>query len=342
MNEYRFSDVEDKNEWHSLMLEFIDSNIYHTWNYSKIVQKEKRIKHIAFYRQNELICIFQIRIKTLPLINRGIAYIFKGPIWQKRNKNNCINDFLLILEKLKEFYVRDQRLLLRIRPYIYSDQFAEETFDSELNPDFIRIKNLYRTLVLDLSPDLIEIRKSFRQNWRNHLNKAEKNNFYIKRGTNEDLFNDFLALYNSMMKRKKFKENINIKNFVEMINYQDENNKPKIIIAYADQRPISGIIFSAFGNTGISLFRASNEVGMKLNASYVIQFETIKWLKEMNIKRYDLGGIDMINNPNVYHFKVGVTNNEVTDFGFIEAVSDNISKYSVRSLEYFNRILKKL
>jgi lipid II:glycine glycyltransferase (peptidoglycan interpeptide bridge formation enzyme) len=299
------------------------------------------IKHEAIFYNDEIIAITQVRVKSIPLINKGIAYIFKGPIWQKKNNINKIEKFVKVLQTLQEEYSKKKNLLLRIRPFIYSDLLIENEFDSLIKYNFIRINQIGSTLILNVTEDLEDIRKNFKQNWRNHLNKSEKNNLIIRRGNNTELVNDFLELYYSMIKRKQLKEGVNIKRFYQLNNQLDENNKVKVIVSYKDEKPISGIIFSHLGNTAISLFRASNEVGMKLNASYLIQYETIKWLKEMGSERYDLGGIDIIKNPHVYDFKSGITKNIVTDFGIIETNDNILSKYLVQSAEYMNKLIKK-
>ncbi len=50
---------------------------------------------------------------------------------------------------------------------------------------------------------------------------------------------------------------------------------------------------------------------MKNNGSYLLQWEMIKWLKQRGCQKYDLGGINLDDNPGVYHFKSGITNQEV-------------------------------
>lgn len=337
MSNYKLIEIHDKLEWNKLTIKFKDLNIYHLWNYSKIVQKEKHVKHIALYEGKELLSIFQIRLKTIPVINRGIAYIFKGPIWQKKNSVNSFEAFKKILHAIRNEYVINQKLLLRIRPFLYSSFLSNSTYEIDIKNIFNVKYPLYNTLILDLQKDISQIRKNFRSNWRNHLNKAERNSIQIFRGVDQKLLDDFIVIYKEMLSRKKFTENIDLTSFYEFINRTETFNKPKLIIAYSNNIPISGIIFSSVGDIGISLFRATNEIGMRLNASYIIQFETIKWLKELGASIYDLGGIDPINNPNVFNFKLGISDHQTTDLGLLESSNNAASKTLVYLGEHINK-----
>ena len=121
---------------------------------------------------------------------------------------------------------------------------------------------------------------------------------------------------------------------------QDPRLKLKIFIAYKNKTPISALIGTAMGNTGIYLLGATNEEGMKLKASYLLQWEMIKWLKQKDIIRYDLGGIDPINNPGVYEFKTGISKNEVHDLGTLEIVESRWLKMFVSFGEFTTKIIK--
>lgn len=100
-----------------------------------------------------------------------------------------------------------------------------------------------------------------------------------------------------MMARKKFKENVDPYKMGKMNEALDDEYKKKIFVAYKDKIPVASIVGSAIGNTGIYLLGASNEIGMKNKASYLLQWEMIKWLKQKGCQRYDLGGINKDENP---------------------------------------------
>jgi lipid II:glycine glycyltransferase (peptidoglycan interpeptide bridge formation enzyme) len=327
-------EINDKTFWHRSMQEFDDANIYQTWNFAALAQNEKIVKHLAIYANQYLIGLVQVRIRTVPILNRGIAYILNGPVWQKKNQENSLKIFSNILDALRQKFVINQKLLLRIKPYIFSDRISN--FDFIENIKFKRIEKVrqYQTLILYLDKNLDEIRKSFQQKWRNCLNQSERNGLEISEGNDQELYKDFLEVYNQMIARKKFKEYVDPYKMGKMNKELDDEYKLKIFIAHKDKLPVASIIGSAIGNTGIYLLGASNEIGMKNKGSYLLQWEMIKWLKQKGCQRYDLGGINLDENPGVYHFKSGITEQVVFDMGSFEAYYSGLSKRIVSFGEF--------
>jgi lipid II:glycine glycyltransferase (peptidoglycan interpeptide bridge formation enzyme) len=330
-------EINDKIFWQNSLRDFEDSNIYQSWNFASIAQNEKIVKHMGIYLSQDLVGLVQVRIRKLPILDRGIAYIFNGPVWQKKNQKNNIGMLSDILVALKQKFVINQNLVLRVKPYIFSDKISN--FDFIENIKFKRLEKIrqYQTLVLYLDQDLDEIRKSFKQKWRNCLNQSERNALQIVEGNNPDLFNDFLKLYNQMIARKKFKEYVDPVKMGDMNKELEDENKLKIFVAIKDKLPIASIVGSANGNTGIYLLGASNEIGMKNKASYLLQWEMIKWLKQKGCQRYDLGGINLDDNPGVYHFKSGITDKEVLGMGTYETFNSILSKKIVKLGEIIKR-----
>ena len=295
------------------------------------------VKHIAIYSNQNLIGLVKVRIRTVPILNRGIAYILNGPVWQKRDQENNIQKLANIFVALREEFVVKQQLVLRIQPYIFSDKISN--FDFIENLGFKHVEKIipYQTLVLYLDKNLDEIRKSFKQKWRNCLNQSEKNDLKIFEGNDQQLYNYFLEIYNQMMARKNFKENVDPYKIGKMNEELDDKYKLKVFIAYKDKLPVASIVGTAIGDTGIYLLGASNEIGMKNKASYLLQWEMIKWLKQKGCNRYDLGGINKDDNPGVYHFKSGITDQEVLGMGTYETYNSSLSKRIVSFGEFIRR-----
>lgn len=322
-------EINDKTFWHNSLREFEDANVYHTWNFAALAQNEKIVKHLAFYTNQNLIGLSQVRIRTVPIINRGIAYIFNGPIWQRKNQENNMKILSDIFFTLRQKFVINQKLLLRITPYIFSDKISSLDFIDKIK--FKRVQKIrpYKTLILNLNNDLDEIRKSLNSKWRNHLNASERKGLNISEGNDQKLYKDFLNIYSQMIERKKFKEFVDPYQMGKMNEELNEQYKLKTIIAYKDKLPIAAIVISTIGNTGVYLLGASNEISMKNKASYLLQWEIIKYLKQSGFKRYDLGGINIVDNPGVYDFKSGITNQEVQGMGTYESYASRLSKIIV-------------
>ena len=88
---YTVKEITNKNTWNSALTNFNDANIYQTWKYALITQNEKSIKHLAVYHNEDIIGMSQVRYSINPLTKHGIAYIFSGPLWQRKDREVDFN-----------------------------------------------------------------------------------------------------------------------------------------------------------------------------------------------------------------------------------------------------------
>ncbi len=307
-------------EWSEHLQKFDDATLYQTWSYGTKSQGGKELSHILLKHQGKVVAMAQVRILRLPFINRGIAYVYWGPLWRFRG-NSCDKDVLFrMLKAMQHEYVVKRKLLLRIVPNIRENQFDgfESIFSSA---GFSMCKSLegQYTSIVDLSPPLKEIRKRFRANWRNHLKQAEKNNLKVIEGNSDELFEKFKITYDEMLARKHFTDTVNIDTFRESQKDLPEPLKMKIMVCEFKGEPVSAVVCSVIGDTGEYLLGATNNAGMKLKGSYLLQWRMLEWLKNRGCCWYDLGGIDPKRNPGVYHFKTGFRGNNIRYIGQFES-----------------------
>ena len=321
--------IRDKQSWNNLLIRFNDANIYQTWNFSNIVQKEKVVEHISIEMDDKVIGIAQVRIRVLPYINRGIAYIFGGPLFQLQENESNIEFLRIILNKLKMEYVTKRSLLLRIKPHLFSDQDFNYNIFQETGFELQRNDPAYRTLVLYLNEDIETIRKKFKSRWRSKLNQAEKNKLEVVEGNSSELYDKFKILFKNMIKRKKFTQFVNVERMGKMNDELSEEFKFRIFIISYDDTPIAGLVGSYIKNFSVYLLGATNDLGLKYKAGYLAQWEMIKWLKKHGCNRYDIGGINPERNPGGVQFKSGISNIEVKGMGTYDFFESMISKIVV-------------
>jgi lipid II:glycine glycyltransferase (peptidoglycan interpeptide bridge formation enzyme) len=83
---------------------------------------------------------------------------------------------------------------------------------------------------------------------------------------------------------------------------------------------------------------------MGSNASYLIQWRVLEWLKERNCLFYDLHGFDEIANPGTYKFKAGLCgkNGRAVEFlGQLQSCESPLSAVTVRCGEAWHNSRKK-
>ena len=311
-------DSVDKDTWFEILKGFCDTNIYQTWSYDAIRCGRNNISHLVLKKNENIVAAAQAKIVKIPFTNIGIAYIRWGPLWKLHHRDNDTEVFSQSIRALRNEYACRRGLVLRIYPILFDDN--SDLFLSYLETEgFSRNKTIKkeRTLIIDLDQPLETLRKGLKQKWRNCLNRAEKNELEIIEGHDDKLFEKFITIYRQMLGRKIFIEPNDINEFRLIQRDLPEAFKMKIYLCRFNNEVCVGAIFGAIGNTGIYLFGATNNTGMKSNGSYLLQWKFIEWLKENHFSWYDLNGINPETNPGSYRFKNGLCGKNGKDIYFL-------------------------
>jgi lipid II:glycine glycyltransferase (peptidoglycan interpeptide bridge formation enzyme) len=317
-------------EWSEWMRRFSDANIYQTWAYGEVRWREKNLSHLLLKRGGEVVAMAQLRIMRPGNVRLGAAYLRWGPLchgWGTKLDPEIVN---AMAAALRREYVEKRGLHLEILPNAFVGMARAQIFQSAF-AQFDRVAGVgaeqYRTLVLDISPSLEDLRKGLDKKWRNQLNAAERSPLQMVEGADDgDAYRKFAALYTEMQQRKKFYSPVSIGDFERIQAALPEAQKMIVLIGEHEGKPVSGLVCAPMGDSGIYLLGATNDEGMKLKASYHLQWTMIRLLKQRRIRFYDLGGIDPEANPGVYHFKSGLSGADVSHIGSFRACDNPFSK----------------
>lgn len=332
----------EKSLWQQESVHFSDLNYRQLWEYgiASAARVGAQSEHIAIYHHENLIGLADVRIKKIPVVKTGIAYINGGPLVRK----GCDSDgktLVLCLKALIAEYACCRKYVLRINPLPSNsdwNQAVEKAFSENGFCQTKKLKN-YRTILIDISQPLDVIRKQLHQKWRNCLNNAEKQNITIVNGTSLELFEKFNLLYKQLRSRKDFDVDQDDSFFMMVQKTLDESEKLYISIAEIEGVPVAGHISSMLGDTCVYLLGASSEQALKTKAAYLLQWHTIVTAKEKNCGWYDLGGIDPEKNPGVYHFKQGMGGIDVTILGPYEVYPDFLRRIIIKTCECVYKII---
>ena len=300
----------DKEQWSNFLSEFDDATIYQTSSFGALGAPRcsgRDVAHVVLRIDNEIVSICQLCIRGFPLLGTGIAEVEWGPLWRKKGGTPRFEGFHHMVGVLKEEFAVKRSLMLTISPYARDG--ADSRIRFSLHEHGFQLDSTvgaYQTLRLDLSQSLEELRTKLSPEWRRNLNRAARNNLRLVEGESDDLYEVFLQLQKEMLRRKKYVPGVNYERFRMIQRDLRADLKMKIMVCEFEREPICAAICSAIGDTGIYLFGATGDRGLKLNGSYLLQWRIIEWLKERNYRWYDLGGVDPIGDPSVYHFKKGI------------------------------------
>jgi len=315
-----FAEVDkiDEYAWYQILKRFGDANIYQTWAYDASSSGNNNISHLVLKRNGEIVAAAQSKIVKVPVLNQKIAYIRWGPMWIVNQRERSLEVFSQAILALYNEYVHKRGFILRLRPLIYTDE--SELFLPILKKrGFTLVTHLKsnRTLIKNLGPELETLRRGLKKKWRHYLNQAERNGLFLEEGYDDNLFEKFIYIYDELVKRKKFARPNDINEYRLIQRNLPNEFKMKIILCRDENNYCAGIVCSAIGNTGISLFRATNQDGRKNKGMYVTHWHALKWFKEKGCYFYDLNGINPLKNPGTYEYKLGFLGKDGKDVYFL-------------------------
>jgi lipid II:glycine glycyltransferase (peptidoglycan interpeptide bridge formation enzyme) len=311
----------DQAAWQCIASRFADHNYRQSWHYGIAAARRRRAEseHVAVCRGDEVIALADVRIKRVPVLGGGLAYISGGPL-VRRGETSDPELLDMALRALRDEYVQRRQLILHVAAPLGTDS---RPFERAGLSKTERGKT-YRTLLVDLSRPADAIRKSLAQKWRNGLNGAERNGLEIRCGSSTELLAEFCELFNRFRDRKHFDLDIDPSFYLELQREDERCDRLVVSLCHHDGQLIAGHVASLLGDTSVYLFGATDDLGLKKKASYLLQWHAIQYAKAHGMRWYDLGGIDPDENPNVFHFKSGMGGIDMTAPGPFEIRPDGM------------------
>ena len=339
-------DTVSRGEWYDIIQGFEDGNVYQTWSYEEMRAGRTECSHLLLRRSGRIVAAAQVRIVRLPVLGYGAAYVRWGPLWRGRDEPMETGIFSQALRAMRNEYAVRRRLVLRVYPVLFREN--GEDFMAAFESEGYRLRTdlgANRTLLVDLRPPLDEIRKGLDRKWRNQLKRAEGNDLEIVEGQGDDIWTVFTGVYREMMARKNFYDPVDPEHFRAIQRALPDPLKMNVMICLSKGQVAAGVICSALGDTGIYLFGASNRLGMESKASYLLQWQALRWMKAKGLGVYDLHGINPEGNPGTYHFKSGLAGKNGRDVRFLgrfDASGSPLSRFSVQLGESVRSKLQSL
>jgi len=320
-------------EWVDMLEVFEDANVYQTWSYGAVRWGQKNLSHLVLKRNGNVKAIAQLRIVRPTKLNFGMAYLRWGPLCHRRGSSFDGEVAVRVATALREEYVKNRKLLLKILPNAFVRSSRAEIYQrafSDFAQECSTNETVYRTFVLDLKPSLDELRRSLDPKWRNKLNGAEKNGLNVVSGDGPDEYRTFCQLYRQMRTRKAFDTTVEIEEFSQIQADLPKSLRMRVFICERDAVPVAGLVASAIGDSAIYLLGATSDGGLNAKGSYLLQWALIRWLKEKGIRWYDLGGVDPQKNLGVYQFKRGLSGVDVHQLPAFTACTNVVSSAVVK------------
>ena len=269
-------------------------------------------------KNGEIVGSLMVLIRKIPIFG-NLMYSPRGPICNIHNEKVLEE----LTNNLKELAKKYNAFVLKIKPDIKSNDKEFRNIVSKLG---YKIKDNAKNFSEEIQPRYVfrldikdktenEIFTEFHSKTRYNIRLAIKKGVTIKKGTREDL-SDFYKIMQITGKRDNFIIRP-LKYFQKMYDKLGAEHM-KILMAYYNNKPISGIINIIYGNKVWYLYGASSNEHRNLMPNYLLQWEGIKYAINKEKDIYDFRGVSGVidkNHPQygLYRFKKGF-NAEFTEF----------------------------
>ncbi|MEG2929581.1 MAG: peptidoglycan bridge formation glycyltransferase FemA/FemB family protein [Oscillospiraceae bacterium] len=153
-------------------------------------------------------------------------------------------------------------------------------FHDTIQPRYNYMLNYIKCLTED------ELIKKFTSGTRYYIRFGPKNGVECRQGI--EYLDDFYSIYEETGKRKKFA--IRAKSYLEGILTAFPDNA-RLFMCYFEDKPLCGGIALQYAGTTSHVYGCSTGEMRKLNPTYMMQWEMMKWALSANCHTYDMQGI---------------------------------------------------
>ena len=297
----------DEEEYTSFLQNHERCNFQQSIEWARVKTSWKREVILAEDTNGKIIGSLMVWVRKIPIFGY-IMYSARGPVCDIHN----IEVLQQLTEGAKQLAKKYKAIVLRIEPDIessdvkfreimlhlgYSIKDDAKNFRDEIQPRYV-----FRLDTKGKTED--EIFKNFHQKTRYNVRLATKKGVTIKDGTREDL-KDFHKIMITTGIRDGF-----ITRPLEYFEKMYDELGPehmKILMAYYEDKPISGVIPIMYGNKTWYLYGASSNEHRNLMPNYLLQWEMIKIALKRHSDVYDFRGVPGIadDSNGLYRFKKG-------------------------------------
>ncbi|MCI8273471.1 MAG: peptidoglycan bridge formation glycyltransferase FemA/FemB family protein [Clostridia bacterium] len=304
------TDEKDKQEYREFLEKHKRCNFAQSLEWAQVKSNWINEVVLAEDPSGKIIGSISVLIRKLPIFGY-IMYSSRGPV--------CDIHSMAIMKQLtdgiKELAKKYKAFVYRVEPDIESSdvEFRKvvtnlgykikddaKNFREEIQPRYV-----FRLDIKDKTED--EIFSGFHSKTRYNIRLATKKGVTIKEGTREDL-KDFHKIMIETGARDGFITRP-LSYFEKMYDALGSEHM-KLLMAYHEDKPISGVIPIFYGNKTWYLYGASSNQHRNLMPNYLLQWEMIKMALARKDDVYDFRGVSGVvdeNHPQygLYRFKKG-------------------------------------
>ncbi len=314
-----------EHRWKLTAPTFADYNYRQTWEFGLLSARRMGAtsEHVEVRRDGEVIGLAAVRVRRVPMLGWGVAYISGGPLTRHHGEALAVDmsAFEQTMTALVAYYVHHRGLILRVMCPV-ADQAWTDLASAWLKArGFIDAMwpRRYRTIAVDTTKSMEQIRQQLSKNWRKNLVRGEQRGITLRVETSVEAFEPVCRLYRELLDRKGFEVEVDADFYATAQARLEGSDRFTVILAELDGQVVGMNVVSALGDTLAGIIGATTYEGARHYAAYLLEWEAIELAVRRGLMRYDMGGIDPVGNAGGYDFKRGTRGVELTAAGPLEA-----------------------
>lgn len=260
------------------------THVIQSWEWGDFRKKiGTPVLRYGIYQNNKLKTVFQITLHKIPLTNKYVGYLPKGPTPD--------TDLADALESIGR---ENHCIYIKTEPHITKQQAQDE--DMTVDPRFRQSTNEYFTkhnFVIDLTKPMEDIQKGFNEQTRRNVKKAQEYEqtglLKIAEHTDDKGFETYLKLYFETTKRQKYHGH---NPFYHRMAWETmrKNNMARILIASTHNQPLTAWMLYNFNSTLYYPYGGSSPDYPGLRASNLVALRAIELGKKLGLRSFDMWG----------------------------------------------------
>lgn len=283
----------------------------------------------GIFKNSKLTKAFQISFHKIPLANKYVGYLPKGPFPDSE-----------MAQALKQISKDRNCVFIKTEPDIEIDsgQKIDSHFKKALKPLFTKYN-----FVLDLTPTEEEILKNMHQKTRYNIKVAHKKGVKIEISDSTQALKTYLKLYFETTKRQGYfghNENYHTKVFETF----SKTGQLKFVIASYNNVPLTAWMLLIFKDKLYYPYGGSSPLHRDTMSSNLVAWEAIKLGKSLGLSQFDMWGAlgpdaDPKDSWYGFHkFKMGYGGRLVEYLGSFDIVGSSPMYYAFNSIDKFTRL----
>jgi hypothetical protein len=235
MNKFSVIEVNDL-RWSAIVNKSKQFDFYHSQSYHLLEKGNRPVLLVAFFNDDFIaLPLIVTAIPNTSFVDCTSVYGYCGPISSLNFEEIPSENITYFKEQLLGFFERNAIVTVfsRLHPLIFADVFFN---------DFGLIRDINKTVAIDLRQTLEEQRAQFRKGYKTDLNKLRSNGFEVIEGQTKDDIDAFIAIYHETMKRVKASENYFFDHYYFYDFLENKSFESKLLLAKKDGEVVSGTI----------------------------------------------------------------------------------------------------